>query len=92
MLPLRMATVRPAQVEANDYRYEVGPEKRKSNAYRTSALNKIAEFNLKYRTKRALQSLMIIERSPSPVPLAERPIEELTREELMELERTRRVS
>ena len=34
---------------------------------------------------------MVIERSPSPLPLEERDLETLTREELLELERRRRV-
>ncbi|KIV88792.1 hypothetical protein, variant [Exophiala mesophila] len=45
----------------------------------------IASFSFKYRTRRALQSLLIIEPDPVPVPLEERPIEELTREELLTL-------
>ncbi|KAI1629870.1 hypothetical protein EDD37DRAFT_73633 [Exophiala viscosa] len=45
----------------------------------------LAKFIFKYRTRRALQSLMIIERSPTPLPLEERPVEELTREEMAEL-------
>ncbi|KIV79490.1 hypothetical protein PV11_07050 [Exophiala sideris] len=49
-----------------------------------------ATFIFKYRTRRALQSLMIIERSPTPLPLEERPVEELTREEMAELLRRQR--
>lgn len=81
-----------AYIEANDCSFEVGPKKSRPDHARTSPLNKVAEFKLKYRTKRALQSLMVIERSPSLVPLADRPVEELSREELMKLERRRRVS
>ena len=43
------------------------------------------------RNPEALQAELIIPRSPSPVPLEERPEESLTREELLELlARTRR--
>jgi len=45
----------------------------------------LATFYFKYRTRRALQSLMILERSSTPVPLEDRPFEELTREEAVEL-------
>lgn len=40
----------------------------------------------------ALQSLLIIPRSPTPIPLEDRDVETLTREELTELERRRHVS
>lgn len=40
----------------------------------------------------ALQSLLIIERSPTPVPVDERPLDELSREELQDLVRRQRVS
>lgn len=47
--------------------------------------------DLLIRDPEALQAELIIPRSPSPVPLEERPEESLTREELLELlARTRR--
>ncbi|ETN45995.1 uncharacterized protein HMPREF1541_00178 [Cyphellophora europaea CBS 101466] len=51
-----------------------------------------AKFIFKYRTKRALQALLLRDRTPSPVPLEERAPEDLTREELIELERRRRAN
>lgn len=48
--------------------------------------------NILIRGKKAsLQSLGIIARSPSPLPLEDRPVEELTREELMEVVRMHKV-
>ncbi|EFQ92434.1 hypothetical protein PTT_10464 [Pyrenophora teres f. teres 0-1] len=44
-----------------------------------------AVFNFKYRSRAALKSLLIIPRSPSPVPLEERDINSLTAEESREL-------
>ncbi|KPI42561.1 uncharacterized protein AB675_9590 [Cyphellophora attinorum] len=51
-----------------------------------------ATFDFLYRTRRALQALLIIERSPTPVPLEERDPETLTRQELLQLERQRRAA
>jgi hypothetical protein len=45
-----------------------------------------------YRTRNALQSEMIIPRSPSPQPLEERAEEDLTPEEMRELIRRQKVS
>ncbi|OCT51331.1 hypothetical protein CLCR_08692 [Cladophialophora carrionii] len=50
----------------------------------------LATFTFKYRTRRALQSLLIVGRSPIPVALEDRPMEELTREEAVELLRRQR--
>ncbi|KAJ9609585.1 hypothetical protein H2200_005912 [Cladophialophora chaetospira] len=74
--PLDVATrLAPVAVSGTNYTYgsaSVGKEP-------------LAVIKFKYRTRRALQSLLILERSPTPVPLEERPIEELTREEMAEL-------
>ncbi|MCJ1390452.1 hypothetical protein MMC18_003311 [Xylographa bjoerkii] len=43
------------------------------------------KFEFRYRSRRALQIEGIIPRSPSPVPLEDRPVESLTREEAIEL-------
>jgi hypothetical protein len=67
----------------------------------------LAIFTFNYRTRRkdllvwtnglsdsvtgALQTLMILDRSQTPVPLEERPLEDLTREEMAELIRRQRV-
>ncbi|KAK5465123.1 hypothetical protein LTS15_001686 [Exophiala xenobiotica] len=59
---------------------------------RTRALDQqpLATFIFKYRTRRALQSLLVIERSPSPLPIDERPVDELSREQLQDLVRRQR--
>ncbi|KAI5239392.1 hypothetical protein E4T43_06741 [Aureobasidium subglaciale] len=44
-----------------------------------------ATFQFRYRSRRDLQILCLIPRSPSPVPLENRPEESLSREELLEL-------
>lgn len=49
-----------------------------------------AVFTFRYRSRKALQAECIIPRSPTPVPLEERPIEELTPDELRELVRRQR--
>ncbi|KAK4549810.1 hypothetical protein LTR36_005111 [Oleoguttula mirabilis] len=49
-----------------------------------------ATFNFKYRSRAALQALCVIPRTPSPVPLEARPIEELTPDEMRELLRRQR--
>ncbi|KAF2840592.1 hypothetical protein M501DRAFT_1009862 [Patellaria atrata CBS 101060] len=49
-----------------------------------------AAFNFKYRSLQALRSLCIVPRSPTPVALEDRPIEELNPEELRELLRRER--
>jgi hypothetical protein len=59
--------------------------------YRTQRESKSTLTYKAYAHSGALQAELIIERSPSPLPLEERPVEELTREELMELEGRRRV-
>ncbi|KAK0650601.1 hypothetical protein DIS24_g6712 [Lasiodiplodia hormozganensis] len=51
---------------------------------------KIATFIFRYRSKSALQAEGIIPRTPSPMPLEERPLEELKPEELRELLRRHR--
>ncbi|KAK5116641.1 hypothetical protein LTR62_007315 [Meristemomyces frigidus] len=50
-----------------------------------------AELVFNYRSRSALQALHIIPRSPSPVPIEERDINELSMDELRELELKRRV-
>ncbi|KAH0194118.1 hypothetical protein KCU99_g5987, partial [Aureobasidium melanogenum] len=45
----------------------------------------IAVFDFRYRSRRDLQTLYLIPRSPSPIPLEDRPEESLNREELLEL-------
>ncbi|KAF2480113.1 hypothetical protein BDY17DRAFT_312998 [Neohortaea acidophila] len=47
--------------------------------------NPFASFVFKYRSRQALQQLHIVPRTPTPVPLEERPIEELTSDEMREL-------
>ncbi|KAL1797330.1 hypothetical protein ACET3X_003936 [Alternaria dauci] len=47
-------------------------------------------FKFKYRSKAALQSLLIISRDPSPVPLEDRDVDTLTLEETRELLRRQR--
>ncbi|KAF1991051.1 hypothetical protein K402DRAFT_346946 [Aulographum hederae CBS 113979] len=47
----------------------------------------LVTFNFMYRSKEALQIIGLIPRSPSPVPLEDRPEESLGREELAELYR-----
>ncbi|MCJ1287059.1 hypothetical protein MMC26_006407 [Xylographa opegraphella] len=49
-------------------------------------------FEFRYRSRKALQIEGIIPRSPSPVPLEDRPVESLTREEAIELLARRTVS
>ncbi|KAI4919496.1 hypothetical protein J4E90_001631 [Alternaria incomplexa] len=66
-----------------------------SQAYSTCRTTKIhefpfAEFTFKYRSRAALKSLLIIPRTPSPVPLEERDINTLTLEESRELLRLQR--
>ncbi|KAH9881529.1 hypothetical protein IAQ61_000255 [Plenodomus lingam] len=66
----------------------------KVNMFSTKCLddrNKpMATFTFKYRSKVALQSLLIIPRTPSPVPLEERELDTLTPEESLELIRRMR--
>ncbi|KAH0364052.1 hypothetical protein KCU65_g6977, partial [Aureobasidium melanogenum] len=47
--------------------------------------NAFAEFQFRYRSRKDLQTLYLVPRSPSPVPLEDRPEETLNREELLEL-------
>ncbi|KAG9683846.1 hypothetical protein KCU95_g18026, partial [Aureobasidium melanogenum] len=44
-----------------------------------------AVYNFRYRSRKDLQTLYLIPRSPSPIPLEDRPEGDLTREELLEL-------
>ncbi|KAF2801158.1 hypothetical protein K505DRAFT_412439 [Melanomma pulvis-pyrius CBS 109.77] len=44
-----------------------------------------ATYIFKYRSKKALKSLLIIPRTPSPVPLEERDVDDLSLEEMREL-------
>ncbi|KAG9550740.1 hypothetical protein KCU71_g14050, partial [Aureobasidium melanogenum] len=48
-------------------------------------LEEFAVFNFRYRSRRDLQILCLIPRSPSPIPLEDRPEGDLNREELLEL-------
>ncbi|KAH0364053.1 hypothetical protein KCU65_g6976, partial [Aureobasidium melanogenum] len=52
----------------------------------------VAVFEFRYRSKASLKQLMIIPRTPSPVPLEDRPEEELSREEMTELLRRYKAS
>jgi hypothetical protein len=51
----------------------------------------IAVFNFRYRSRDDLKAERILPRSPTPVPLEDRPVEELTLEETRELLRRERV-
>ncbi|KAH7125781.1 hypothetical protein B0J11DRAFT_487707 [Dendryphion nanum] len=44
-----------------------------------------AQFVFKYRSREALKSLLVIPRTPIPVPLEDRPVESLTHQEALEL-------
>ncbi|KAK3069673.1 hypothetical protein LTR53_011790 [Teratosphaeriaceae sp. CCFEE 6253] len=52
----------------------------------------VANFVFKYRSRSALQALHVIPRTPTPVPLEERPVDELSMEEMRELLRRQRAS
>ncbi|KAF2127324.1 hypothetical protein P153DRAFT_433116 [Dothidotthia symphoricarpi CBS 119687] len=58
--------------------------------YMDSVDKPIATYKFKYRSKHALQSLLIMPRSPSPVPLEERDVDTLNAEEMRELLRRQR--
>ncbi|KAK5737366.1 hypothetical protein LTR17_006783 [Elasticomyces elasticus] len=45
----------------------------------------LATYVFKYRSRAALQALHVIPRTPSPIPLEERPVEELSIDEMREL-------
>jgi hypothetical protein len=51
----------------------------------------LAEFVFKYRSKRALQIIGVLPRTPTPVPLEDRDPDDLTREEAVELLRRQKV-
>ncbi|MCJ1244363.1 hypothetical protein MMC30_001561 [Trapelia coarctata] len=53
--------------------------------YLDSLKHPYASFSFKYRSRKALQAELIIPRTPSPIPLEDRPQETLNREELLEL-------
>ncbi len=62
--------------------------------YRTRSqwsCDKYMSWLLKNSYLGALQALMLVDRTPTPVPLNERPVENLSREELMELVQKQRV-
>ncbi|KAK4891979.1 hypothetical protein LTR27_009506 [Elasticomyces elasticus] len=52
----------------------------------------LATFIFKYRSRAALHALHIIPRTPSPVPLENRPVEELSMEEMRELVRRQKAT
>lgn len=52
----------------------------------------MALYSFRYRSKEALQSMYLIPRTPEPIPLEDRPIEDLTAEEMRELLRRQKVS
>jgi hypothetical protein len=51
----------------------------------------IAVFNFRYRSRNDLKAECIIPRSPTPIPLEDRSIEDLTMEEARELLRRQKV-
>lgn len=51
-----------------------------------------AVYKFRYRSAKALKSMGLIPQTPKPIPLEERPIEELTLEETRELLRRQSVS
>ncbi|KAH0159986.1 hypothetical protein KCU67_g6903, partial [Aureobasidium melanogenum] len=53
--------------------------------FTAEAKNPAAKFVFHYRSKAALKELMIIPRTPSPVPLEDRPLSELSPEQMAEL-------
>lgn len=61
------------------------------NWVRTKKIEQPTTFTFKYRSEAALKSLMIIPRTPSPIPLEERDPETLSREEMLELLRKQKV-
>ncbi|TLD18923.1 ATP-dependent RNA helicase [Venturia nashicola] len=62
---------------------------RLSSEYLDDLDNPYATICFRYRSLRDLKAEMIVPRSPSPVPLDRRPIEELSREEMIELLKTK---
>ena len=58
------------------------PRGGKKRKYLDGHSHPIATFNFKYRSMEALQSLCIVPRASSPVPAEQRPLEELSVEEL----------
>ncbi|MCJ1256978.1 hypothetical protein MMC24_004803 [Lignoscripta atroalba] len=59
--------------------------------YIDEANSPFAVFKFKYRSRKALEDTCIIPRSVTPVPLEDRPLDQLTREEAVELLRWRSV-
>ncbi|KAG9591014.1 hypothetical protein KCU77_g6519, partial [Aureobasidium melanogenum] len=78
--------------KAITHTYSLGEEIESKNngiVWRTEpvqgAKSPVATFVFHYRSKAALKELLIIPRTPPPTPLEERPVEELSREEMTEL-------
>jgi hypothetical protein len=90
-VPEKALKVRPLDVATQ---FSVVPRMGSGLRHHCKPLDKqpLATFKFKYRTRRALQSLMILERSPSPVSLEDRDEDTLTREEALELLRRERLS
>ncbi|KAL1648462.1 hypothetical protein SLS58_002217 [Diplodia intermedia] len=74
----RLQAFQPAQ-QSNTYNFKCDKED-----------GPFAEFIYQYRSKTALQAEGVIPRTPSPIPLEDRPLEELNQEELRELLRRSR--
>ncbi|KAL1622094.1 hypothetical protein SLS54_005159 [Diplodia seriata] len=66
------------------------PEKALKGKPLSHQVQPFAEFIYQYRSKTALQAEGVIPRTPSPIPLEDRPLEELNPEELRELLRRSR--
>ncbi|KAL8684865.1 MAG: hypothetical protein Q9224_006093 [Gallowayella concinna] len=87
------------QVAFLAYTYPSYGAKKIVAALRTVELDYIDGFNspfaiirFKYRSKKALQSMLLIPRTPSPVPLEQRPVESMSVEEMQRLLRHYRES
>ncbi|KAG9517387.1 hypothetical protein KCV07_g6167, partial [Aureobasidium melanogenum] len=77
------------QAVTHSYSLDKETYRLKSCAWKSDAVDGVkdpaAVFVFHYRSKAALKKLMIIPRTPSPVPLEDRPINELSPEEMAEL-------
>ncbi|KAI9714708.1 MAG: hypothetical protein M1828_001137 [Chrysothrix sp. TS-e1954] len=75
---------------AKDLTLDFGPAKRAGSKQQRRAVSDLAEtpfakYRFRYLSKAALQSLLIIPRTPPPVPLEDRPVDELSPDQLREL-------